>query len=192
MTLTVLAAVAVLAALPVIALRGGTLRLSVALQAAVYALALIVSRQIGGFDRYLATIALFVVQLALFSLLLAVASPADVRWSANRAAVIALLVYALMVPAMLRTPIDGDEPFYLLVTESIVHDRDLDLANQYRDLAHSAIGRTDLEPQLGDALLAAGLAHIRRCPLAAEEGARPLPVPGAPLVVSDPPGAGGE
>jgi len=150
MTLTVLAAVVVLAALPMIALRGGTLRLSVALQAAVYALALIVSRQIGGFDRYLATIALFVVQLALFSLLLALASPADVRWSANRAAVIALLVYALMIPAMLRTPIDGDEPFYLLVTESIVHDRDLDLANQYRDLAHSAVGRTDLQPQLGD------------------------------------------
>ena len=145
-----LAAIAVLLALPLMTFRGSTLRLSLALQGAVYVLAIVLSRQIGGFDRYLATVVLFVAQLALFSLLLAIASKDEVRWSANRAAVIALLVYALMVPAMLRTPIDGDEPFYLLVTESIVHDHDLDLANQYRDLAHSATGRTDLTPQLGD------------------------------------------
>src|SRR5207245_9782600 len=50
----------------------------------------------------------------------------------------------------MRTPIDGDEPYYLLATESMVHDRDLDLSNQYRDLKHSATGRTDLVPQLGD------------------------------------------
>ncbi|HEX7419343.1 MAG TPA: hypothetical protein VF505_05625, partial [Thermoanaerobaculia bacterium] len=117
-----LAAVAVLVALPLIVFRGRMLRFSLSLQAAVYVLALILSRQIGGFDRYLATAVLFVAQLALFSLLLAIASPGEVRWSANRAAVIALLVYALMIPAMMRTPIDGDEPFYLLVTESIVHD----------------------------------------------------------------------
>src|SRR6266550_6316344 len=119
-----LAAIAVLAALPLIVFRGRTLRLSLALQAAVYVLALILSKQIGGFDRYLATVALFVAQLALFSVLLAIALPQEVRWSANRAAMIALLVYALMIPAMLRTAIDGDEPFYLLMTESIVHDRD--------------------------------------------------------------------
>jgi hypothetical protein len=63
---------------------------------------------------------------------------------------IAAIVYAAAIPAMLRTPIDGDEPFYLLVTESIVHDGDLDLANQYRALASSATGRLDLVPQLGD------------------------------------------
>jgi hypothetical protein len=145
-----LAAVAVLVALPLIVFRGRMLRFSLSLQAALYVLALILSQQIGGFDQYLATVILFVAQLALFSLLLAIAAPSEVRWSANRAAVIALLVYALMIPAMLRTPIDGDEPFYLLVTESIVHDHDLDLANQYRDLAHSAAGRTDLVPQLDD------------------------------------------
>ena len=97
----------------------------------IYALALIVSRQVSGFDRYLAAVALLVAQLALFSLFLATAPALEVRWSANRAALMALLLYALMIPAMLRTPIDGDEPFYLLVTESIVHDRDLDLSNQY-------------------------------------------------------------
>ena len=143
------AAIAILAALPVIAFRGRTLRLSLAVQAATYVLALILSLQIGG-DRYFESVALFVVQFALFSLLLAIAPGREVRWSANRAAVIALLVYSLMVPAMLRTAIDGDEPFYLLMTESIVHDHDLDLTNQYRDLAHSATGRTDLRPQLGD------------------------------------------
>ena len=150
MTPLVVSAIAVLLALPAIAFRGRTLRWSLVLQMSIYAIALIVSRQVTGFDRYLATVAMFVAQLALFSLFLAMAAAPEVRWSANRAALMALLLYALMIPAMLRTPIDGDEPFYLLVTESIVHDRDLDLSNQYGDLAHSATGRTDLQPQQGD------------------------------------------
>ena len=74
----------------------------------------------------------------------------DVRWSANRAFLIAAIGYAVMIPLQLRTPIDGDEPYYLLMTESLVRDHDFDLANQYRDLAHSGIGRDDLVPQLGD------------------------------------------
>jgi hypothetical protein len=78
-------------------------------------------------------------------------SPAeDVRWSATRAALAAGVLYLAIIPLMLRTPIDGDEPYYLLMTESMVRDHDLDLSNQYRDLAHSATGRTDLRPQLGD------------------------------------------
>ncbi|HSP17450.1 MAG TPA: hypothetical protein VLV78_22085 [Thermoanaerobaculia bacterium] len=143
-------AIAVLVALPLIVLRGRTRLRCLASQAGVYVVALFVSRQIATFDMYLATVALLVVQLVVVSLFLATAAAEEVRWSANRAGVVALLVYALMIPAMLRTPIDGDEPFYLLITESIVHDRDLNLANQYRDLAHSATGRTDLRPQLGD------------------------------------------
>jgi hypothetical protein len=74
----------------------------------------------------------------------------DIRWTANRAAVVAGIFYIAAAALMLRTPIDGDEPYYLLITESIAHDRDLDLTNQYRDLAHSATGRTDLVPQIGD------------------------------------------
>src|SRR5207245_8075397 len=74
----------------------------------------------------------------------------DVRWTANRAAIVAAIVYAITIALMMRTPIDGDEPYYLLMTESMAHDRDLDLSNQYRDLKHSATGRTDLVPQLGD------------------------------------------
>ncbi|HSP33694.1 MAG TPA: hypothetical protein VLU46_05200, partial [Thermoanaerobaculia bacterium] len=141
-------AVAVLFAIPVVVLRRGSLARCLTVQIAAYAIAAIVSRQIGGFDRYLGTVALLVAQLAIVSLFIARAR--DVRWSANRAALVALLVYALMIPAMLRTAIDGDEPLYVLVTESVVHDRDLDLANQYRDLAHSTTGRADLRPQQGD------------------------------------------
>jgi hypothetical protein len=69
---------------------------------------------------------------------------------AIRFAIAAIIVYAFVLPTQLQTPIDGDEPFYLLVTESIVHDHDLDLANQYRDIAHSDTRRPDLVPQLGD------------------------------------------
>lgn len=94
-------------------------------------------------DAYLARIALAV--LAGVVLLFATRR---MRWSANRGALIAAIVYALMVPAMLRTPVDGDEPYYLLLTESLVHDRDVDLANQYG--ASRVTGRNDLGPQMGD------------------------------------------
>ncbi|MGZ8829607.1 MAG: hypothetical protein ACXW2Q_04440, partial [Thermoanaerobaculia bacterium] len=167
MTPLAVSAIAVLLALPVIAFMGRTLRWSLVLQMSIYAIALIVSRQVTGLDRYLATVALLVAQLALFSFFLATAPALEVRWSANRAALMALLLYALMIPAMLRTAIDGDEPFYLVVTESIVHDRDLDLSNQYRDLAHSAIGRTDLQPQPGDPVGPKGQQYSRHEPLLA-------------------------
>ncbi len=88
--------------------------------------------------------------LAAFWTFLALTNPIDLRWSATRAAAAVALFYLAAIPVMLRTPIDGDEPFYLLVTESLVRDRDLDLTNQYADLPHSKVGRTDLVPQLGD------------------------------------------
>jgi hypothetical protein len=164
MMLPLVAVVAVLIALPLIGFRGRTLARSVMAQGAVYALAIVTWRQIGGFDEYPAAVALLVAQLALFSLILAIAPAEDVRWSANRAALMALLVYAAMIPAMLRTPIDGDEPFYLLVTESIVHDHDLDLANQYRDLARSETRRPDLRPQPGDPVGTHGEQYSRQEP----------------------------
>ncbi|HXA17343.1 MAG TPA: hypothetical protein VN380_10140 [Thermoanaerobaculia bacterium] len=79
-----------------------------------------------------------------------IAFSGEVRWSANRAFIIAAIGYTVMIPLQLRTPIDGDEPYYLLMTESLVSDHDLDLTNQYRELAHSDIGRPDLVPQQGD------------------------------------------
>src|SRR5438874_646288 len=74
----------------------------------------------------------------------------DIRWTAKRMAFFAGVIYAIVVALMMITPIDGDEPYYLLITESIAHDGDLDLSNQYRDVAHSAAQRPDIRPQIGD------------------------------------------
>jgi hypothetical protein len=74
----------------------------------------------------------------------------DIRWTPNRMALFAGAIYAIVVALMMITPIDGDEPYYLLTTESIAHDGDLDLSNQYRDIAHSAAQRPDMRPQIGD------------------------------------------
>jgi len=150
MTLLPLAAVSVAAAL--VLLRGRALRRWASCELAAWlllgALALI-ARPLGvTIEPRLALIAFAVLKMAM--LFAFVAFSDDVRWSANRAALVALLVYGLAIGAMLPFPIDGDEPYYLLMTESLVKDRDLDLANQYRDLAHSATRRTDLVPQYGD------------------------------------------
>ncbi len=143
-------AVVVFLTIPLLAFRGRTLRQFLATELGVYAVAAVAWRHVAGVDPYLAAVTLFVLLLALFAIALAVAPGHDVRWSATRAAVIALLVYLLLVPAMTRVPIDGDEPYYLLITESIVHDFDLDLANQYGSLDRSQTRRPDLRPQEGD------------------------------------------
>jgi hypothetical protein len=150
MTLVPLAVVSVAAAL--LLLRGRALRRWAVCEAAawlLFALLVAVARPLGvSVEPRLAVYAFGVLKLAMLFAFVAFAD--DVRWSANRAALVALLVYVLVIFAMLPFPIDGDEPFYLLITESIVKDHDLDLANQYRDLAHSATHRLDLAPQTGD------------------------------------------
>lgn len=157
------AAVAALLVLPLIVLRRRTLWTYFATDAVTWLFAWIVWRRVAGdVDPYVAFVALAVVKLATFSLFLACGR--DVRWSANRAALLAAIVYVVAVPAMLRTPIDGDEPFYLLVTESIIGDFDLDLANQYKTLGRSATGRPDLVPQLGDPTGAGGEQYSRHEP----------------------------
>jgi len=113
-------------------------------------------------DPYLTLVAAAILFLSIPLGFLAFAN--EVRWSANRAFVIAAIGYALMIPLQLRTPIDGDEPYYLLMTESLVRDHDLDLTNQYRDLAHSDIGRSDLLPQPGDPRGAHGEQYSRHEP----------------------------
>ena len=144
----IVATVSALLLLPPIALRRRTLAACYASYAVLWLFAWILWRRVPDFDSYLGIVAVAVISLAIFSLL--VARGRDVRWSANRAALIAAIVYAVAIPAMLRTPIDGDEPFYLLVTESVARDFDLDLANQYRALDRSETGRPDLVPQYGD------------------------------------------
>src|SRR5205085_7196211 len=81
-------------------------------------------------------------------------------------------------PSQERVDVEGR----LLVRVSVVESRD-----------HLVVarGREDrLEPELRHALLAAGLADRRRGAFPAEEGAGPLRVPGAALVVADPAGSG--
>jgi hypothetical protein len=149
--MTVLFIIAAIA-IPLIALRGRSLRRCFETELA----ALIVFAGVAAFGRvlrididpYLTLVAAGVLFLAIPLGFVALAG--ETRWSANRAFVIAAIGYALMIPLQLRTPIDGDEPYYLLMTESLVRDHDLDLTNQYRDLAHSDIGRSDLLPQPGD------------------------------------------
>jgi hypothetical protein len=150
MTLLPLVAVSIAAAL--LLLRGRALRQWAACELAAWLLLgalILLARPLGiAIDARLAIVAFGVLKLAMLFAFVAFAS--DVGWSANRAALVALLIYALVILAMIPFPIDGDEPFYLLMTESMVKDHDLDLANQYRDLARSATHRIDLVPQYGD------------------------------------------
>ena len=161
-------------ALPLIVFRGRSLRRYLAFEVATYAFAFVLwklwngpagSAELGaGFfsalraplsalnvvsdDAYFALIAFAVAKLAAFSI--ALANAVEVRWSATRAMALAAIVYAFVIPAQMRHVPDGDEPFYLLITESLVKDHDRDLANQYRDLAHSETHRLDLVPQQDD------------------------------------------
>jgi hypothetical protein len=148
MTSAIVLLVVAFFALPLVVFRGRTLRRYLAFEVATYAFAAIVWWVARPPDPYLALIACAVLKLAAFSV--GLAGGREVVWSANRAALIAAIVFAFVIPTQIRTPIDGDEPFYLLMTESLVKDHDLDLANQYADLAHSATGRTNLKPQIGD------------------------------------------
>ena len=156
------ATIAGLAILPLIVLRGRTLESCYAWQIGVALFAWIVERRLVAYDAYFASVIVAVVMLAIFALHLAAGK--DVRWSANRAAAIAAIVYALTIPAMVRTPIDGDEPYYLLVTQSMVRDLDLDLSNQYRDILTNENRRPDLKPQLGDPVGKNGKQYSRHEP----------------------------
>lgn len=159
------ATVIALLVLPLLVLRGRTLLRYCGVDAATWLFAWIVWRRLPGFDPHLALIAVAVLKLATFSLF--VAAGEQVRWSANRAALIAAIVYAITIPAMLAKPIDGDEPFYLLVTDSVTRDFDLDLANQYRARVAGAWERADIVPQLGDPVGRKGEQYSRHEPFLA-------------------------
>jgi hypothetical protein len=94
-----------------------------------------------------------------------VASSSEVRWSASRAAIAALLFYVAAIPPMTYTPTDGDESYYILITESLARDHDLDLNNQFRDLAHSVTRRADLKPEIGDTVRPDGVIRSHLEPL---------------------------
>jgi hypothetical protein len=166
MTLALFIAVSI--ATPFILLRGRCLRKWFALYAAawlLFALLVAIARPLQvSVDTRLALVIFGVLVFASLWAFVALHPLHEVRWSANRAAIAAALLYAVVIALMMRTPIDGDEPFYLLITESLVKDHDLDLANQYRNLADSATGRMDLVPQLGDPIGAHGERYSRHEP----------------------------
>lgn len=161
-TLRMVHVIVVMTLLPLVVFRGRELRRYLAIDIATYVFAAIVWPHAGRLDPWLLAVAFVVAKVAIFSIFLNTA--VRVKWSANRAAILALLVYTLLIPAMQRSPIDGDEPYYLLITESIVHDFDFDLANQYDELSRSATGRTDLVPQPGDPAGPAGERYSRHEP----------------------------
>ena len=161
--MTIYFLVAAFVALPLIAFRGKTLARYFAFDLATYALAFVVWRLARPEETYFAIIAVAVLKLAAFCVVLARGD--EVRWSATRAAAIAAIVYAFVIPTQMLTPIDGDEPFYLLITESIVHDHDLDLRNQYATLVQSKTKRPDLKPQEGDPVGKHGEQYSRHEPL---------------------------
>lgn len=129
-----------LALLPLLSLRGRVLLQFYATGATLLAARWLLHRRGYVYDEALELTALAVLGVVVFSILLAHAK--HVRFSAGRAALLAGIVYASAIPAMLVHQPDGDEPYYLAVTDSIAEDFDLDLRNQYREA-----GR---EPQFGD------------------------------------------
>ena len=110
------------------------------------------------FDPYLAGTLIAIAVLA------SISQSLNLPISASRYALLAAFIYALLIPAQLRAPIDGDEPFYLLVTESMVKDHDVDLRNQYRGIRTSDIHRPDLIPQQGDPVGPQGEQYSRHEP----------------------------
>jgi hypothetical protein len=104
------------------------------------------------------------VKLAIFAGYLAVRREDDLRHDSWLIAAMVLAVYLIAGTSALRVAIDGDEPYYVLIAESMLHDRDLDLRNQYADPSESVVGRSDLVPQTGDPVGAGGEQYSRHEP----------------------------
>ncbi|HYO78839.1 MAG TPA: hypothetical protein VE010_20425, partial [Thermoanaerobaculia bacterium] len=127
----IVATVIALVVAPLLVLRRRTLAAYYALDALTSLAAYLLWLRVPHFDPRLGATAIAVVKLA--TLALFIANGKEVRWSANRAALLAAIVYALVMPVLERHPLDGDEPFYFFVTESLVEDFDFDLRNQYAE-----------------------------------------------------------
>jgi hypothetical protein len=144
----IVVAVVALVLLPLLVLRRRTLVAYYGIDAATWLLAYLIWLHTG-LDARLGCIAVAVTKLVTFFLFLARGT--DVRWSANRAAAIAAIIYALAIPVTMLHPPDGDEHYYLLITDSLVHERDLDLSNQYRKPELLTLfNKKELGPQTGD------------------------------------------
>ncbi|MBN1295794.1 hypothetical protein JXA80_03375, partial [bacterium] len=67
---------------------------------------------------------------------------------------IAFLIVSLLIPLtswrLTTRPLDGDEPYYLLQTYSLIHDHDLDLQNNYHQGDSLTFSSRRLQPQQFD------------------------------------------
>lgn len=162
----IIATLVALFALPLLVLRRRTLAAYFAVDAVTWLVAWILWRRLPGFDPHLGGTIVAVLKVATFSLFLA--RGRDVVWSATRAALLAAIVYAVVIPTTLReADLDGDEQYYLLISDSIVRDTDLDLANQYRLQPLRYERREDITPQPGDPTGANGELYSRHEPFLA-------------------------
>jgi hypothetical protein len=137
-------------------------------------------------DPFPSLVALGVVKLSLLLVFCAVAREHEVRPSPGRIGAAAALVYVSLIPAMLQVPMDGDEPYYVLIAHSLLHDRDLDLRNQYAR-AGVLVDRPDLGPQPGDPVGPHGEEYARHepfLPLLILPGYALAGVPGAMLTIA--------
>ena len=74
--------------------------------------------------------------------------------------------YLLVLPwASAAHPPNGDEPYYLLLTESLASDFDVDLADEYRSEAWRAFAQQEVAPQPGDPTGPHGEVYSRHEPL---------------------------
>jgi len=114
----------------------------------------------------LAIITLIWIKLTVFCAVTATGATVDrFRFTPLVAAILAGSIYLVFVPHVLRWAVDGDEPYYVLIAESLVHDHDLDLANQYDGIEQSVTRRVDLSAQLGDPVGPNGEQYSRHEPL---------------------------
>ncbi len=114
-------------------------------------------------DPWIAFVAFALIKLALLFTFLVFGSPDRIRWSASRAGLLFFVVYAFMLPASLQHPMNGDEPYYLLLTDSMVRDLDVDLANQYAG-AERPFADAPSTAQEGDPVGTAGERYSRHEP----------------------------
>jgi hypothetical protein len=67
---------------------------------------------------------------------------------------VAVVILCLVVPItswrIIMRPLSGDEPYYLLMTYSLIHDHDINLENNYLDGDSLTFTETSLSPQLFD------------------------------------------
>ena len=85
------------------------------------------------------------------------------RWSLFAA--LPLAAYLVFMPwADAARPPDGDEPYYLLLAESLASDLDVDLADEYAGETWKLLGERPLAPQVGDPVGEGGAIYSRHEP----------------------------